>query len=87
MPTVIKSLNGLRLSGVPQHFMDRVIDTARKGDPDWILDLISEVEEQIPKTNKFYIPEFHGVFLGGSIPTQIPNFDKKRILDQIHASI
>lgn len=64
------------LKGLLSQDMAAQIETMfMTGDPDWIIDLITELD-YIGPDSEFYIPEFHGVLQGKGIGTQDINIEE-----------
>lgn len=45
-------------------FYTSIINSCRAGDPEWIMDLIRELDEELQPGAMFYLPEFHGKLIG-----------------------
>lgn len=55
----VKTLDQLRsLVGYP--FVNSIILQSHLGDPDWLYDIVSEIDDTYPGAT-FHIPEFHGI--------------------------
>lgn len=48
---------------LPEDFYNGIIEQAKEGDPDWLIDMIEELD-YIQKDNPAYIPQFHGRLRG-----------------------
>lgn len=45
--------------------LHRIRQTALDGDPEWLLDILTEVQfNNLPKTSPYYLQEFHGALEG-----------------------
>lgn len=52
---------------IPYGFFNTIIEQARAGDPDWLLDLAREHNQGILPTSVFYIKGFHSWFTQNEI--------------------
>lgn len=66
MPFKINALIDLKQYGVPQPFIDTIIEQAKLGDPDWFFDICSELDH-IQPGQAFFLEEFHGLLLKADI--------------------
>lgn len=64
-------------SRIPNDMFESIIEQAKQGDPDWLLDLCSEHNNGIQPDNTFYITDFHSYF----------NAYEKFDIDAIHESL
>jgi hypothetical protein len=71
----IMSLEDIREVVGDEFYNKRIIRTARRGDPDWLIDIIGELD-YIKAGDKFYIEDFHGKFLEKGYSSKDFDIDK-----------
>lgn len=65
---------------LPEDFYNGIIEQAKEGDPDWLIDMIEELDT-ITIGSPFYIKDFHGVLIEKGLKTE--NFNIEAITQEL----